>query len=301
MNILVANSCFNILEKIEQALAQANRKALVTVVTTVVELVAEIKSQRHDILFTEYTFDSIDVWKIAKLIHSDQMADYAIPIYAVADSFLFDVPVTLAKAHRLILVDLQNLIGAVDNYRTHGRHSLTVGQPKNSILIIEDDRNAAALLQSFLSADYIVDTVDNGEDGIKHWLIKRHDLILLDYILPDIYGDEVLKRIMDIDRLQPVIIMSGYDGHDQDTDLIIKGAYDYLRKPVSFSGVLAKCRSVLSLALMNYHSHHTETKINTLSNFVLAIEESILRGNKDLALAYIERLKKILPQPIYQG
>lgn len=294
MNILIANSIFNIAEQLESALTETHQKVTVTVVSTVAELVVELKSKRHDVLVTEYTFNAIDVWKIAKLIHSDRMAEYVIPLYAVIDSFLFEVPIALAKAHRLNLIDLNGFVQ--EWVPSHNPPRPTANrQSKQTLLLIEDDLNAARLLHTFLSTEYLVDRAATGEEGIQLWLKKRHDLVLLDYLLPDTLGEEVLRRILDADRLQPVIMMTGHDRQDLNIDMIMAGAYEYLCKPVSLAGLLAKCRSVLSLALLNYHHQQTETIINTQSSFLLAVEATLRQGTKQQALAYIEMLKNIMP------
>ena len=78
------------------------------------------------------------------------------------------------------------------------------------VLVVEDDRATAKTLNLILStAGYTVDLTDLGEDGIEIGKLYDYDLIILDLLLPDIEGNEVLRRMRASKVQTPVLILSG--------------------------------------------------------------------------------------------
>lgn len=101
------------------------------------------------------------------------------------------------------------------------------------ILIVEDDKFLRELLQSKLNKeDFSISVAENGEEGIKKVKEEQPNLVLLDLILPNIDGFEVLKRIKDDPAIAAtkVIVLSNL-GQKEDTDRALNlGAVDYLVK-----------------------------------------------------------------------
>jgi two-component system cell cycle response regulator CtrA len=64
------------------------------------------------------------------------------------------------------------------------------------VLVVEDDSNTAQSIELMLKAEgYIVDTTNLGEDGLEIGKLYDYDIIILDLMLPDIDGYEVLRRL----------------------------------------------------------------------------------------------------------
>lgn len=101
------------------------------------------------------------------------------------------------------------------------------------ILIIEDDKFVRELIsQKLVEEKFEVYEVEDGEEGLKKAETEKPDLILLDLILPEIDGFEVLSKLKENSTLAsiPVIILSNL-GQKEDVDKGIKlGAVDYLIK-----------------------------------------------------------------------
>ena len=64
------------------------------------------------------------------------------------------------------------------------------------VLLVEDDQSTAKSIELMLKSDgYVVDMTDMGEDGLEIGKLYEYDIIILDLMLPDLDGYEVLKRL----------------------------------------------------------------------------------------------------------
>ena len=117
---------------------------------------------------------------------------------------------------------------------------------KERILIIESDEKMRTILADvLLSKDYEILQARSGEEGMKKIYENELNLILLDDVLPDLAGIEVLKKIVESKPLLPVIMISE-NGMIKDASLAIEtGAYDWLRKPLNNAEILLTVRNGL--------------------------------------------------------
>jgi DNA-binding NtrC family response regulator len=101
-----------------------------------------------------------------------------------------------------------------------------------NILIVDDDEVMCSTLADVLKKmSYEVTTVQTGEDALNPLREGIFDLILLDMILPDMNGLDVLKKIREIDSDSFVIMMTAYADVQTAVTAIKAGAYDYINKP----------------------------------------------------------------------
>ena len=106
---------------------------------------------------------------------------------------------------------------------------------KRKILIIDDDLNIIKLLSLFLERNGSeVLSEQNAEKGLA--VIRKHnfDLILLDIMLPDVNGLDVLKRIKKMVPNIPVIMITGGNDLEIAKKSLSEGAVDYITKPFDF-------------------------------------------------------------------
>ena len=113
------------------------------------------------------------------------------------------------------------------------------------ILIIEDDEAILNMLKRGLEDEnFIVDTAVSGEDGEYMLSISNYDLIILDWMLPNKEGIEILKDIRNNDILTPVLMLTARDSIDNKIDALKNGADDYLVKPFSFDELVARINAI---------------------------------------------------------
>jgi two-component system, OmpR family, response regulator len=115
--------------------------------------------------------------------------------------------------------------------------------PRRRILLIEDELTISPLIARALSAaGYVVDCDDTGTDGLKHAASGDFDLVLLDLVMPDLDGREILKRLLAIRPEQAVLVLSCLADVTAKVECLDLGARDYLTKPFALDELIARVR-----------------------------------------------------------
>ena len=114
------------------------------------------------------------------------------------------------------------------------------------ILLVEDDPTTARSIEMMLKSEgMVVDATDLGEDGLEIGKLYDYDLIVLDLMLPDMDGLEVLRRLRDSRVETPVLILSGLTEPDKKVKGLGIGADDYLTKPFDKAELLARIQAII--------------------------------------------------------
>lgn len=114
------------------------------------------------------------------------------------------------------------------------------------VLLIEDDSSAAKGIELMLKSEgYIVDITDQGEDGLEIGKLYDYDIIILDLMLPDMDGYEVLKRLRAGKVNTPILILSGLSELDNKIKGLGIGADDYLTKPFDKRELVARIQAIV--------------------------------------------------------
>jgi len=117
------------------------------------------------------------------------------------------------------------------------------------VLVIEDEvRLARAVAEGLESRGFTVTVCHNGHSGYQRAKERGADVIVLDLMLPDMSGAEVCARLREEGVWTPILVLTARDGDTDETDVLNLGADDYLRKPFSYSVLVARCRALLRRA-----------------------------------------------------
>jgi len=117
-----------------------------------------------------------------------------------------------------------------------------IQEEKSSVLIVDDEKSNLNILADILKAKYKVVLAKSGQQAIERAIKRPPDLILLDIVMPDMDGYQVLYELKNNDVLKniPVIFISALrDQADEEKGLVL-GAVDYISKPFSHAIVLAR-------------------------------------------------------------
>jgi two-component system, OmpR family, manganese sensing response regulator len=113
------------------------------------------------------------------------------------------------------------------------------------ILLVEDDPAQLEPLQTALSqAGHIVDAVEDGETAL--WLIqeKDYDLLILDWMLPQVSGVDICRQYRNFGNAAPVLMLTAKDTTNDKVNGLDAGADDYIVKPVDLLELLARVRAL---------------------------------------------------------
>jgi PAS domain S-box-containing protein len=141
----------------------------------------------------------------------------------------------------------------------------------NLILVVDDSptvlHGTCRILQK---AGYETIEASTGMDGLRLTIEHKPDLVLLDVVLPDIYGYEVCRRIKSEANLTGtlVILISSLDTHENhQTQGLEIGADGYIARPVSNRNLLAHIKSLLRLKAAEDNLRQSELKFRTVADF----------------------------------
>jgi two-component system, OmpR family, response regulator len=111
------------------------------------------------------------------------------------------------------------------------------------ILIVDDEPKIRSFIgRALAAAGYATEFADSGAEGLRRALATRYDLIILDLVMPDLDGRQVLGRLLAARPSQAVIVLSCVADVAAKVDCLERGAQDYLTKPFSLAELLARVR-----------------------------------------------------------
>ncbi len=114
------------------------------------------------------------------------------------------------------------------------------------ILLVEDDKGIARFVKKgLLENSFLIDVAYDGQKGLELALSNPYDLVILDILLPQKDGKEVLKELREKRNPVPVIFLTAKDKESDIVQGLNLGADDYLVKPFSFNELLARIRAIL--------------------------------------------------------
>jgi two-component system OmpR family response regulator len=124
------------------------------------------------------------------------------------------------------------------------RHEGAQARPR--LLVVEDDPNIVELLSASLRfAGFDVAAVTNGAEAVSSARVSPPDLVVLDVMLPDLDGFEVIRRMREGGVRTPVVFLTARDSTDDKIRGLTLGGDDYVTKPFSLEELTARIRAVL--------------------------------------------------------
>lgn len=135
------------------------------------------------------------------------------------------------------------------------------------VLIIEDHEPTANTLAAILrSENYVCDITGCGQDGFEDARHCEYDLLVLDIMLPDMDGYDILRRLRAVQVSTPVLILSGLSETDDKIKGLLSGADDYLTKPFNRDEFKARVRAIIRRSQGHSNSIITVGKLQIDTN-----------------------------------
>ena len=158
------------------------------------------------------------------------------------------------------------------------------------IFVVEDEKPILTLLTYNLQKEgYKVSSSSNGEEALSNIKEKKPDLVLLDWMLPDLSGIKICQYLKQDEKVKniPIIMLTAKGEEEDKVKGLNTGAEDYMTKPFSFPELLARIKSLLKRVKPNIVSEeatYLDLKIDRESMKVFRKEKEISLGPKEYKL-----------------
>lgn len=196
------------------------------------EAIRALQHQPFDLILTEIELKGLDGWRLARMIRSGVFRSAAdtplIALYNQAVSRILSATAVEFGFNLVLSEDkLELLLPQLQKLDEQGH----IHCQKPRLLVVEDTSDTAFLIERILGNRFDIDLASDGEQGLLLWQKHRHQLVLLDVMLPNLSGETVLTRILSQDPSQAVVIMTAYSTMELAGRLMLTGACDFLEKP----------------------------------------------------------------------
>lgn len=148
------------------------------------------------------------------------------------------------------------------------------------ILLIEDDRHMATSICLILKKHYVVDVSYTGKTGLYKSHVREYDLIIIDYMLPDISGLDVCEGIRRDGCQTPIMFLTGQYHIRDKVRAFNAGADDYMLKPFSSHELLARVRALMR----RFVGHYKEDVLQVNGLVIDSIHRTVRRDKKVIKL-----------------
>jgi DNA-binding response OmpR family regulator len=157
---------------------------------------------------------------------------------------------------------------------------------KQRILVVEDEKQIAKILKIELEYEgYEVHVAYDGKSGLQAALHEKLDLILLDVMLPEMNGIEVLRKIRKENDLIPVILLTARNMTMDKVAGLDQGANDYITKPFEIEELLARIRSCLRQSTIAVIASQSNDSLLEIRDLTVNLEtREVTRGETSITL-----------------
>jgi len=229
--ILIVNNDPSAQQKIQHCLLPLGYSQL-TLVDSAQKALRFLRTQTVDLIILDVDIPDLDGWRLSRLIRSDILNCRAdLPIVIMASTWCERIAEVTAREYGinylLPLNHLDRLPAIIQILAQEKKYQ----SPKPRLLVVEDSQDTSDLIERVLGPNFEIEVAADGIEGLKAWRERRHDLVLLDVMLPNLSGRDILIAIHEMDARQPVVIMTADTTIDQAEELMLLGAVDFLSKP----------------------------------------------------------------------
>src|SRR5690242_5225784 len=150
----------------------------------------------------------------------------------------------------------------------------TPGQ-RGRILVIDDEVDIREGLELLLTTEgFLADTAQNGTEGLRKFSENSYDLVLLDLMMPDISGMEVLEQVRQRDRETPIFMITAYGSVEAAVSALKLGANDYFSKPWDNDKLIIEIDQMIARRRLEWENTHLKRALKQRYSFPNIIGKS---------------------------
>jgi len=148
--------------------------------------------------------------------------------------------------------------------------------PKGKILVIDDELDIREGLYDLLTIEggYTVELAHNGTEGLHKLDGTAYDLVLLDLMMPDMSGMDVLQKVRKTDTETPIFMITAYGSVEAAVDALKLGANDYFSKPWDNEKLIIEIDRMIARRLLEYENTHLKRALKQRYSFPNIIGKS---------------------------
>lgn len=156
------------------------------------------------------------------------------------------------------------------------------------ILIVDDDTELCELLQEYLTAEKLSsETVHDGLSGLNKIKNEKYDLVILDIMLPEMNGLDLLKEVRKTSKIPVIMLTAKGDEIDRILGLEL-GADDYIPKPFSPRELVARIRAVFRRLEITASKNIDNYKVELNGVILDSSTKSVTKDGQNLSLTEVE-------------
>src|SRR5579864_3509836 len=151
----------------------------------------------------------------------------------------------------------------------------TSSDVKGRILVIDDEADIRESLETLLGLEgYSVDQAQNAAEGLHKLETRGYDMVLLDLMMPDRSGMEVLREVRERDRETPIAMITAYGSVEAAVNALKSGATDYFSKPWDNEKLVIEIERMISQRRLEYENTHLKRALKQRYSFPNIIGKS---------------------------
>ena len=158
--------------------------------------------------------------------------------------------------------------------------AISMNSDKGRVLVVDDELDIREGLETLLGLEgYSVDLAPNATEGLRRIESRAYDLVLLDLMLPDRSGMEVLRDVRGRDRETPIFMITAYGSVEAAVEALKLGANDYISKPWDNEKLLIEIDRMISKRRLEYENTHLKRALKQRYSFpnIIGKSESMVR------------------------
>src|SRR5882762_5585721 len=151
---------------------------------------------------------------------------------------------------------------------------------KGHVLVIDDEADIRESLDTLLTLEgYSVDLAQNAAEGLRALDSRGYDLVLLDLMMPDRSGMEVLREVRERDQETPIFLITAYGSVEAAVEALKSGANDYFSKPWDNEKLLIEIGRMIAGRRLEYENTHLKRALKQRYSFpnIVGKSERMLR------------------------
>jgi two-component system copper resistance phosphate regulon response regulator CusR len=155
------------------------------------------------------------------------------------------------------------------------------------ILLVEDEEKVARFIRLGLKAErFAIDSARDGRTGLQLAQINPYDLLIVDLMLPELSGTELIRELRKKNTAVPIVVLTARDAVADKVANFECGADDYLTKPFAFAELLVRVKALLRRGMVNRANvlRISDLEIDRIAHRVRRRDTSIKLTSKEYAL-----------------